>query len=511
MSDRPTVDPRGPTKEQALALDLRIKEALWLRGNLSWKLDKNQREIYDHFRASKSRQYVVEAGRKVGKSYLDAVIALEEAIRNPGGRVNFGAPTMKEAHEIIVPIIQILIEDAPGSVKPEWKEAAGHWLFPVQPGKNHGSSIVLFGCDNQLNADRGRGPSSIFNVIDEAAFSPVLLYTLDTVLAPQTLRTKGRTLLSSTPPVSPDHEFCTIADAARSVDAYSHRTIYDNAMMSRQEIDEYISQRAASRGMSIDDYMETSDFRREYLAQRVVDRDRAVVPGFRKIKPRSVVRHEPPPFFRRYVSLDPGGVQSAKPDLTGVLFAYHDFLAGKLVVTHELLLSKATSQEVVRRIGLIELCWQDREEDDVRRVADDPHARLCADLWAYHQLRFSPAQKDGRVEADNVMRMRVEGGDVLIDPSCVELIRQLENGIYGPDGDLARTKGSGHLDLLACLRYLVRAVDWRHNPYPPGWERLPGVHYRRPVDRPASLAESLTEGSNVGRRIKHAGRAKRRS
>jgi hypothetical protein len=97
---------------------------------------------------------------------------------------------------------------------------------------------------------------------------------------------------------------------------------------------------------------------------------------------------------------------------------------------------------------------------------DDTTGRICADLFTYHGLQFSPALKDDREAAINAMRLEV-ASRIEIHPRCVGLIRQLGTAVrVKPGGDMQRSKKDGHYDLVSSLWYLVRSIDWTHNPYP---------------------------------------------
>ncbi len=467
----------------------------WRDGDLRHLLDSNQLAIHTQIFACLVLQFVIEASRKIGKSYLLGVVAFEAALRNPGKRINYAAPSGKEAIEITHPIMSQIAAQAPEDRRPVWKPSIGHWEFP------NGAFIVLFGADDQAAADRGRGPESILNIVDEGAFCPVLFYLLESVLAPQTLQTKGRTIVASTPPVSPGHEFSDVADNAAKLGAYVHRDIYSHGRMSREEIDAYLTQRAQSRGLTLEQYKLTTDYRREYGAERVLDSSLAVVPEFPSVRDRVVeagrvaVR---PPFFDLYFSGDPG-----MSDLFGGLFGYFDFKRSRFVVEYELLLSRANTKVFADAFQDVLIHHYECPQDDTRSMRvvtadnaynvfkpysatlDDHTGRICADLHAYHGLQFAPALKDDREAAINAMRLEVSTR-FEIHPRCVNLIRQLGTAVrVKPGGDMQRSKRDGHYDLVSSLWYLVRSIGWTRNPYPTNWGFDPKTMVRgaRPTSR----------------------------
>ncbi len=81
--------------EEDDAVTLAARHELWRSGDLSWKLenDATQTALYREIKACPSKLFVTEGARKLGKSYVHGVIALETAIRNPGKRINWAAIT----------------------------------------------------------------------------------------------------------------------------------------------------------------------------------------------------------------------------------------------------------------------------------------------------------------------------------------------------------------------------------------------------------------------------------
>lgn len=486
----------------------RTMDECWRAGDLLHLLDANQAGMHGAIHASPVLQYVVQASRKIGKSYMLAVVAFEACLRNPGKRVNYAAPSGKECVEMTLPIMTEVAALAPEDCKPEWMPSKGHWEFP------NGAYIVLFGADDEAAANRGRGPESILNIVDEGAFCPVLFYLVESVLAPQTLQTNGRTILASTPPVSPGHDWVVMAEAAASHGAYLHRDIYSHGRMTRAQIDAYLTQRALSRGLTLEAYRETTDFKREYMAQTVLDSTLAVVPEFPAVKDAIVKEVARPPFFDLLIAGDPG-----MDDFTGILFAVSDFKRNKLVIEHELLLTKANTQTIADSVRdvLVAHYPDEATSSTAMRVVlpsdftyvvkphsaviDDASKRICADLWNYHGLSFSPAAKDDSEAAINVMRLEVAGKNIEINPRCVHLIRQLSTAVRkAPGGDMARSKRDGHYDLVAALKYLVRSWDKTHNPYPVDWNFNPHTMGRREPPPRRTLSTALLAGTSLGRR-----------
>ena len=124
---------------------------------------------------------------------------------------------------------------------------------------------------------------------------------------------------------------------------------------------------------------------------------------------------------------------------------------------------------------------------------------MCADLWAYHGLSFSPALKDDREAAINAMRLEV-ARRIEIHPRCEGLIRQLGTAVRTkPGGDMQRSKRDGHFDLVSSLWYLCRSIDWSRNPYSPDYGFDPKTQARRDAKPPETLARVLLRGTHLGR------------
>ena len=430
-----------------------VRAELFKRGELSWLLDATQLELYRAIKESTSSQFVLECSRKLGKSYLLALIAIETALRTKGIRINFASPTSKMSHEILIPIISEILANFPEKLRPVFKSSTGHYDF------SNGSFIVLFGADDEASCDRGRGPQSHLNIVDEAAFVPCLTYLLDSVLAPQALRTNGRTILASTPPKSPGHAFVAIAEASEGNGSYQHRHIYQNGTLSAQQIDKFLASQASSRGLTLEQFKNTSDFKREYMAQRVIDRESAVIPEFEDAK-SSIVRDYPtPPYLNRIISVDPG-----MTDRTGVLLMYHDFKNDLYIIEDERLIEKGNTSLIAAGIESIS-----QGNKIYLTTIDDSTSRICSDLWQYHKITATPVKKDNSEGAINLLRINIQNHKIVINPKCVKLIRQLETAVWNSSQKtFERTATDGHFDLIDSLKYGIRTLnDLRHvNPYP---------------------------------------------
>jgi hypothetical protein len=204
----------------------------------------------------------------------------------------------------------------------------------------------------------------------------------------------------------------------------------------------------------------------EYLCEVVRNLDDAVVPEFNeKTKDKCVVKEFPPLNYipDRYVSLDIGFV-----DQSVALFAYFDFTANKVCIQREYVSKAATTDDIASAIKKIEReLWQGLPP--YKRYSD-VDLRLIADLSKLHQIKFYATAKDNKEATINMLRTMVRDGQILIHESCVNLIGQLENGLWKTSSTgkrvFQRSIEFSHLDAIDSLLYLIRNVNRVRNPIP---------------------------------------------
>lgn len=449
------------------------REQLWEEGDLSFLPDDNQLEMITAIRDSKQKYFVIECARRLGKSYLLCILAIEECLRKPNRRVLYAAPTTKDAIEIVAPLIEEICKDAPFPVRFDRQQSK--FIFP---GK---SQLRLFGCDNKTKANRGRGSGAHLVLLDEAGFIPTLDYVLHSIVGPQTLTTKGRVVLASTPSDEPDHPFTTLAEKAESGGYYVRKTIYDNPRLTELEIKQYIEDDAAILGMSVDEFKQSDVYKREHLAIRAIDTNLVVIPEWRG-RFETVPR---PEFYDGYVALDLGGV-----DPHGVLFAYWDYSNQTLVVEDELLLRDGqNTQEIIDAVKAKEaFLWGTEKWDGTLKAAQEkagvlfnkdehaqPYLRVCDMGGPKLDLKidgvwFMPTEKQNKWEAISQVRAMLNTGHIKISSSCKNLDRHLKTTMWQSEKTATYRRRNGeHGDLVDCLVYLVRNLRRARNPRPIGF------------------------------------------
>lgn len=427
---------------------------LWEMGYLYWKLDVNQESMYKQLVDDKSSVSVVACSRRTGKTYMLVLIAVEYCLRNPNTIVKFVEPQIKMIKRDIRPIMRDITKDCPPELRPDFKTNENIYYF------KNGSEIQLAGAE-QGNAESLRGGSSNLCIVDEAGFCSELEYLVQSILIPTTLTTNGRLILSSTPPKQADHDFVKYVKQAELNEKLVKRTIHDNPRLTEQAKERIL----ASYPMGETD----PQYRREYLCEFIISEEDAVVPEFNDSLQSLVVKEwVRPPFYTSYTAADIGF-----KDLTVILFAYYDFRHGKVIVEDELVMrgKSMTTDKLATEIKAKEASlWRDPvtlEQLPVKLRVSDNNLILINDLAVLHNLTFIPTAKDNAEGALNNMRMLIANQKVIINPRCKTLIFHLKNAVWNKSRtSYERSVDSGHYDAIDALKYLLRNVNFNHNPYP---------------------------------------------
>jgi hypothetical protein len=454
----------------------RAKNKLWRVGNLEFKLKGVQKEIKTYLKENPDQISVILSSRRLGKSTILICYAIEEAIKNPGAVIKYSCPEQVMIQRNLNPMFVQLLEDCPVDVKPRWNESQKSWMF------QNGSQIQIAGTDGG-NIEKLRGASAILCICDEAGFMDSLNYVVYSVMAPLTdivigpngEQKTGKIVLASTPnPKEPNHEFHKdFVFPRKATEELKVYTVYDSPLLSEKEINKIINRYPAG----VDD----PAFRCEYLCEISTESSSLVIPEFNESTRKDIIREtELPAYYHAYVSGDPAVV-----DLTGILFAYNDFLRNKLVIVDELVLggegfSDVTTDDIASGIKRKESLYfynpltKERIEPKMR-VMDNSHKLLINDLHKEHGLSFFPTAKDQKDLQINKLRMMIKNGQIEINPRCKNLIFHLSSAQWDKNKTgFQRVKSQGefrahHADLVDALLYLVRNIDLQSNPYPDGY------------------------------------------
>ena len=449
--------------------DEEIREArarLWEKGILHWKLDTTQKKLYDFFHERTDKTVVVNASRRIGKSFFLLVLALEQCITRPKSIVKFIQPETGMIRKNINPDFEEMLNDCPLDLRPKFLTQDSMWVFP------NGSKIHLVGTDNG-NYDKLRGSNAHLALIDEAGFCTDLKHIINSILIPTTTLTRGRIVLSSTTPPDPNHEFIQYMQLAESQNTLIRKTILDAVEDHKNDINPRITQEiVADIVKSYLNGQEDQGFKTEYLCEVIFNSKDSVLPEFtEEIQNDTIVEWPKPHFCDKYVAMDIGF-----QDLTFVIFAYWDFDNGVLVIEDEYVINgpeMTTKKLAADIIDKEEKLWTNRltgeQEKPYIRVSDN-NLILLNDLQKEYSLTFLATDKHNKDAYINLLRNMIASRQIIVNPRCKSLISHMKLATWDKTRkDFKRSGDNGHFDGVAALAYLVRNLDTSHNPYPKGY------------------------------------------
>jgi PBSX family phage terminase large subunit len=443
-----------------------IRNELWRRGILEFKMHSLQKEMFSIYRKAEPRSTLVWLlARQSGKSYLLAITALVEAIQNPNSIIKLLTDTKLHVQTIFEPLFREILEDCPEDVKPEYLPSKFIYVFP------NGSQIQMAGTDAN-NAERLRGQKSTCILVDEAAFCNKLNYNVMSVLYPTTTHTGGKIILASTPPEEPDHDFVTFIENAENEGFLTKKTLYDNPLLSNET--------KASIEAKFPGGANNPQFKREYLCELIRDENKTVIPEFDEALASIIVReYNKPPFYTPYVSMDLGF-----KDLTVVLFGYYDFKQDKVVIEDEIVKKGVDlkldkfSDEILKKEEILWMNILTNEQinpevrvSDIDYIVINEINRASMNRLNFQAIKKSPGYK---LPLINQLRVMLQSEKVIIHPRCETLISHLKNGRWKDSSakdDFARSPGLGHYDAIDALLYLIKSVNYTKNPYPVNYGR----------------------------------------
>ena len=461
-----------------------IKNALWERGLLRWKMEQAeyqgriirhdvQCDMHDLFyNAEKNSTLVWLLSRQTGKTFFLGIIALEQVLRKPKSVVKVLTDTKLHLESIFIPVMDQLLDDCPNRLKPKYDKTKFKFTFP------NGSEIHFAGTDNK-HYERLRGSVCDLVLVDEAGFCENLDDIVRSVLIPTTTHTGGKIVLASTPSKDPNHPFIEFIEEAELNGNLIKKTVYENPLLTPEQI----SNIAGKMGG-----VDSPQFRREYLCEIIRDESTIVFPEFEpELEAKIVQEWERPAYYDCYVGMDLGGSR----DMTAVLFMYYDFFKGKVIVEDEIVLTPKEMLlpklvmdilETEARLWTNELT--NEKVDPSLRVSDINHI-VTQEIGrqSNYLLNFQMAKKDDKESAINMVRVMLAQEKIIIHPRCVALIRHLSHCKWktskSRDRSFSRSPDNGHYDAVDALLYGIRAINLNKNPYPYGYEmnlRAADVH-----------------------------------
>ena len=159
-----------------------VLRKLWGRGELSYKLNPSQKEAYLAYRKWEKEKdpnkfFTFDISRRWGKTFVMALIAIEDGMRNRKWRMPYISKSKEMVEEIILPVVDTILEDCPPELKPKFIRTKRRFKF------HKGSQLIFVGMD--YNPDDARGSHLDKGFLDEAGFINNLMYVYKSILRPQ--------------------------------------------------------------------------------------------------------------------------------------------------------------------------------------------------------------------------------------------------------------------------------------------------------------------------------------
>lgn len=467
---------------------LRARQETWRTGDAHlWALDDSgprggQQAMYRMLQGIPPTSWAAwKAARQRGKTYPALFWVTQCMGLEAGLPCVYLAQTGGNAEAIVQDFFRSIEETLP----PEWGTTIKDGALVM---RGNGSELAFFGTDNkQYRRRRGRNAKKV--LLDEAAFYEDLL-DVEQVYTPQLQTTGGVGLYLSSPPISPAHPFNARCRAAQAAGRYFHDTFWSNPRINHEAV---IAGECARLGLTREELLRSTAFRREYLAEDVTEESRAAMPAWNETVALELVKEwKAPEFYDGYEAHDAG----VTGDPHASLFAQYSPADACIYVVDELELRSATTtvqswadqvkaketalygttswdgtllgaEAWAKAFGEVPEYLQRAISKSAPRQpymrVGDPAQGICRDLTVDHGLAVLPTAKHEKaLEVDNANQLIVERR-IRIHPRCVRLIEQLYTTIW----DTARRRwertDKDHGDLVDDLIYIVRNVQWNRD------------------------------------------------
>ena len=498
------------TAKQRLLLMTSEQRAMlaWAKGSLRHTTRPHaQRRLYDAIHARKREEpndltvAVLNCHRRLGKSHMLTMLAIERCLSRPYQEVKYGAPTRDQCRQIVRPLLHQILLQCPSQLYPDRSGFEYRFNNPAWGDARAYSTLQLVGC-NVDDGNRLRGQAADLVLLDEVREVPNLDYIVSHVLAHQFQRRHmPMIVMATTPPESMAHDFVQrFIPWAQATNSYWCIPAQDNEDCS--EDDERIVLRMCSNKKSV-------AWRREMGCELVSDPENLITPEFQGLKDDILVDEwVKPEWYQPYTIID----GAYRRDNLSMGFCYADFAEQVLVFEDSELMKEKTLRVIAEAARAGEgRCFPEmiKAGKAIRRMGDMTALELES-LAADYSLPMREVEKYDKDSA--VMKFRHQLEDLRVKVVAdrdefgnprknVGLINQLEHGIYNRGHtDFARTEELGHWDAGMMAVYASRMVNMRENPRPGGvawdqsWQHYtarPGDAYGGDWERHNRLAEAF--------------------
>lgn len=450
----------------------------------------------------------LKVARQRGKTFTILTWILSRMARERGLSAVYLAQTGANAHAIV----QSFFLTVERTLPPEW----GAVLRDESLQLANGSELTYFGTDNKQYRRR-RGRNARIVALDECGFYDDLL-EVEQVYIPQLQTTGGVGVYLSSPPISPAHPFNERCRSAKSAGRYFHDTFWSNERIDHEAV---IRGECERLGLTRAGLLESTAFRREFLAEDVTEETRAAVPAWTpEVAATQAVEIVRPEHYDGYVALDWGGYTG---DPHAGLWGYWHFERNAVVIEHELELRGVDTSTMASRFKEAErVVWgADRFDGKLRGAKDfrnlppwllkaaidgaprqpylrigDSDEQLLGDLHSLHGYTVCPTKKDEKALAVDELNVLVRELRVFVNPRCARLLEQLFSTIWNKQRSAWERTPRDHGDLVDCLVYMIRNILRHRDPRP-----KPVFMSTDPVKPPPSrVIQALTGRYNRVRR-----------
>jgi hypothetical protein len=394
-----------------------------------------------------THMYMLANGHITHNSVSLIGVAIEQALAKENSRILYLSKTTDNVTEIVDQASAVILKECPDTMSPDFSKKDNKFKF------KNGSEIRIKGLDN-TGPDVIRGVKADLIVLDEFCFMRNLDTLINSVIMPMVIECGGRILMGSTPPDTPGHDSISWIQKAEERGALTRKTIYDCPRWSNKQVRMFEKEAGG---------IHTDTFKREYMAQIVVSRSKAILTALTDEKLERLIQDVEPQDYipQTYVSLDIGF-----RDLSVALFGWWDYDNARLIIQDEVVLkgSEATTDNIAKMISAKEYeLW--RHLPVYKRVCDtDP--RLIEDLKKMSNLRFLPTKKDNKEAQVNQTNIMLTRNQLIVSPKCKTLLIHMRYGIWNDARTgFARTKALGHCDAIDALLYMIRNVDRGISPH----------------------------------------------
>ncbi len=460
---------------------------LWRIGKPSLYLaDPQQKRWLERLRDADG-DVVICASRQVGKTFCVVLFLAEQCHTKPGFIARFASKTAKSMGAILGPLMAQILADCPEELKPRHNEQKGFYVWP------NGSTLTYAGLDSD-NQDKLRGPRAHVIAYTEAGFIRDLPGA-EAALGPQLQTTGGISIYESSHSESDAHPFEDRVRAAEGNRRCIQANIYDNPRLTPAEVETILRKEAEKRGLSVEEFKQTTYCRREFFNEKVAEESRVAIPSWPAVADECTYEYRRPEFFDGYSSHDWGG-QTGDPH--AALWGFYDFAAGKLVIEREHEKRGGDTRELCDDWKSIDKeQWGERDWDGtlfgagefdkttkglpefLRKAISDraprqPYLRVCdtdeqlqEDMISQHGYALLPTEKhDKHLAVDRVVVL-VREKRLIVHPRCRRLLEQLRTTLWDDKRRSWVRTEKDHGDLIDDLVYMVRNIRWNRDPRPP--------------------------------------------